>query len=357
MATGAGLEQHSPMLMAGEVRTALLLSRDALPAEAARQVLALVPGEPVRSRERPIRFAWSPDLLTGVDCQAPTPRRVRLVGTAVSRVSLTGGQIVQSSTWAAFRPGPAGRRRSWSHYLAHPGTVELLGATRPADLSTGFLAGPRAGVTIDLGAVNDRLLAVVQGRIIDKSPPFRAARTVLRWTAQGPTDGSEHARLTIDDDGLRTLRIVTSVVDPRAIEEMCADLARHDWLLTSLVALADRAVGAASAAERVQRLRPAMDRLVPAWMPGIRVPDELRTLWLKLESRSAWSLQWQKTVERIRDEVSLSMVEGLHALDRADRGHHETLSIDRHEDLPRPRRGFLRVVGDLIRGEESPQRQ
>src|ERR1700744_3285384 len=143
-------------LTIGEVHTGLLLTSTAVPVDTAVELLAIVPGGSVRTRQRPIRYAWSPEVLTGVDCSAPLADRggVRIVGTPATQVSLTDGHIVQAGTYATFRHDSAGRRRPWSHYLAQPGVLEVLGKTSEESLSTGFLRGPSTPTDLDLGGVN-----------------------------------------------------------------------------------------------------------------------------------------------------------------------------------------------------------
>ena len=47
-------------LTIGEVQTGLLLTSAAVPVDTAEELLAIVPGGSVRTRQRPIRYAWSP---------------------------------------------------------------------------------------------------------------------------------------------------------------------------------------------------------------------------------------------------------------------------------------------------------
>jgi len=100
-------------LTIGEVHTSLLLTSTAVPGDTAKELLAIVPGGSVRTRQRPIHYAWSPEILTGVDCTAPLAERreVRIVGTPATRLSLTDGRIIQAGTHATFREDSTGRRR------------------------------------------------------------------------------------------------------------------------------------------------------------------------------------------------------------------------------------------------------
>ena len=303
-------------LTIGEVHTALLLTSTAVPVDTAVELLAIVPGGSVRTRQRPIRYAWSPDALTGVDCAAPLAagsREVRVVGTPATRLSLTDGRIIQAGTHATLRHDPAGRRRPWSHYLAQPGVLELLGKASDDSLATGFLGGPAtAAAHLDLGAVNVRTLAAVQrSERLDHNPPFRGRPTRLRWSAE-TSDGEHEIVFTLGSDGLRTVRLRAPEPNPRALADFCADLALHDWLLSTLLDVVDRAVARSRpAAELISLLRPGIDNLVHAWMPAAHVSRTLDRIWQELDLRSGFSLQWQKTVERIRDQLSVGLVEAL----------------------------------------------
>jgi hypothetical protein len=300
-------------LTIGEVHTGLLLTSTAVPVDTAVELLAIVPGGSVRTRQRPIRYAWSPEVLTGVDCAAPlAEREVRVVGTPATRVTLTDGHVVQAETHATFRQGSAGRRHPWSHYLAQPGVLEVLGKASDESLATGFLGGAVTATALDLGAVNVRTLAAIQrSERLDRNPPFRARPTRLRWSAE-TSDSEQEIVFTLGADGLRTVRLRAPELDPRALADFCADLALHDWLLSTLLDIVDRAVARnRPAAELISMLRPGIDNLVHAWMPAARASRTLDGIWQELDLRSGFSLQWQRTVERIRDQISVGLIEVL----------------------------------------------
>jgi hypothetical protein len=278
------------------------------------ELLAIVPGGSVRTRQRPIRYAWSSEVLTGVDCAAPLAERreVRIVGTPATQVSLTDGRIIQAGTRATFRQDSAGRRRPWSHYLAQPGVLEILGKASEESLAAGFLRGPATLKDLDLGAVNVRAFASIQrSEHLDHAPPFRSRRTRLRWSAE-TSDGEQGIAFTLGADGLRTVRLRAPEPNPRALADFCADLALHDWLLSTLLDLVDRAVARSRpAGELISMLRPGIDHLVHAWMPAAHASRTLDRIWQELDLRSGFSLQWQKTVERIRDQLSVGLIEAL----------------------------------------------
>jgi hypothetical protein len=301
-------------LTIGEVHTGFLLTSTAVPVDTAMELLAIVPGGSVRTRQRPIRYAWSPEVLTGVDCAAPLAegREVRIVGTPATRLALTDGRIIQAGTHATLRQDSTGRRRPWSHYLAQPGVLELLGKASDESLATGFLCGPATATALDLGAVNVRTLATIQrSERLDRNPPFRSRRTRLRWSAE-TSDGEQEIFFTLGADGLRTVRLRSREPNPQALADFCADLALHDWLLSTLLDIVDRAVARSRpTAELISMLRPGIDHLVHAWMPAAHVSTTLSRIWQELDLRSGFSLQWQKTVERIRDQLSVGLVEAL----------------------------------------------
>src|SRR5690242_11003593 len=103
------------MIAIGEVQTGLLQHSAAVSSDFASRLLATGRGTRVRRAERPIAYAVSPDLITGVDCDlgGPFGPKVRGVGTTLSRVAITGGHVVQGSAYARVGRGDAGRRLPW----------------------------------------------------------------------------------------------------------------------------------------------------------------------------------------------------------------------------------------------------
>jgi hypothetical protein len=300
------------MLTLGEVHTGLLQHSSALPAEREAQAVALVYGERVRRSERPIAYAVSPDVLTGVDCASATRsgRRTRLVGTAVSRACLTGGHIVQGSTFLNVMRSDTGRRLPWSHYLSKPGVVETIGRADPDDLIRGFLVPETPVGTLDLGAMSGRAMDQVQQRArLDRKPPFKMWRTRLRWAAQvAAGDGAEpRVRFTVEEGHVRTVAITVAADSVGYVVELCEDLARHDWLLTALLQVVGRShIGALPRGEVVRRLAPAVDHLLHLWMPAARVDRSLLGVWESIERRPGFTRQWRASVARVRDQVAVS---------------------------------------------------
>jgi hypothetical protein len=302
-------------LTIGEVHTGFLLTSAAVSDDTAAELLAIVPGRSVRTRQRPIRCAWSPEALTGVDCSVSLAERreVRVIGTPSTQLSLTDGRIIQAGTHATFRYDQAGRRRPWAHYLAQPGVLEVLGKASEESLSAGFLGGPATTAALDLAAVNVRALASVQrSEGLDRNPPFRSKRTRLRWSAESSDREEQEITFTLGPDGLRTVRLRAAEPDPRALADFCADLALHDWLLSALLDIVNRALARSRpAAELIGMLRPGIDHLVHTWMPATQANKTLDRIWQELDLRAGFSVQWQTTVQRIRDQLSVGVIEAL----------------------------------------------
>jgi hypothetical protein len=306
------------VLVFGEVRTCLLQNSAAANQTDVAALLRLAPGERVRTSERPVAYAVSPELVSGVDCRMPAASgaRVRGVGTVTARAVVTGGRVLQSSTFTRLERGPSDRRLPWSHYLARPGVIQTIGGFDPADVTSGFFAPPLPTATVDLGALSEQIIRQVQGNArLDHVSPFKSRRTRLKWIASigGPADGE----FTITDDTTRTFRVSCDAVPMRSIVELCEDLAMHDWVLTTVLRIVERSqIGTSTGPEVLARLRPAIDHLLHLWMPGARVVTSLLSFWENLERRPGFSLQWQATVSRIRDQLAVHTLETLSRLPR-----------------------------------------
>jgi hypothetical protein len=302
------------LLAVGEVRTALLMNSVPLAPTGAEALLDLVAGSRVRSAERPLARAVSADLVHAVDCALRTGSgaKVRGIGTLLARANVTGGRVVQASARGAVVAGGT-RRLGWAHYLERLGTVEAVGRAVPDDLARGFPGDQAPGATLDPGAACGQLLAGVQGSpLLDHRPAFRARRTRLRWSAV-VAPGRAAGVFTVRDATERTLelRLPAEVFpdDTAALAGLCEDLARHDWLLSVVGDVAERACRGRADPASLRRLRPAVDHLLHLWMPGLDVPAELLSVWRDLEAAPGFSRQWQSCVDRIRDHMALSALE------------------------------------------------
>jgi hypothetical protein len=306
------------MLAVGEVRSCLVQHSATVPRRSVAALLQLQPGERVRVAERPVARAVSPDWLTGVDCQLPTASRTRCrgVGTVSARAIVTGGRVLQSSALVTVERGETNHRRPWSHYLARRGTVQTVGKFVATDLATGHLTGHTAGDGLDLGAISEQLITMVQlSDQLDHAAPLRAKRTRLRWAARigEPNIGSGRCELVVVDDVVRTLSLVLPEQPLPDILAFCENLALHDWLLSTVLTVVERAaeLGSVAGHDTVDRLQPAIDHLLHLWMPGAHVSPVMLSLWESLERRAGFTRQWNTTVAHIRDQLSLTMVAAL----------------------------------------------
>lgn len=297
----------------GEVHTGMIQHSAALSPAECERVLRLLQGERVHSFERPIAYAISPALLTGVDCALATRSGAapRAVGSVAARAGITGGRVLQGSAVAYVVRAPAARRLPWAHYLARPGQVEAIGRYTPQALVDGFLAVLPAPSTLELGALAGRTVDAIQAApALDRRPPLRTARVRLRWAAlvaPEPDAPAELLRFTMEPGHRRTVLLRTPAALLGAVGEFCADLALHDWLLSTLLGLIERSrIGARPGDEVVERLRPAVDHLLHLWMPAARTDPVTMPLWAALERRPGLDRQWRATVDRIRDQLALS---------------------------------------------------
>lgn len=298
-------------LMTGEVRTALLQNSSDIGPEVMANVLAILPGESVRTSLRPISYALSPELLTGVDCRLRTAKggHVLGVGTAFVRAAVTGGRVLQGSCYATLAAGPADHRLPWSHYLSRPGRIEIIGKAGRGDLAGELLAGDGEPDHLDLGAVSGRIIDRIQtSGVLDRRAPFRMPRTRLAWVLETTADRERppELRFVLVSKTLRTLHLVCSEEARPAVVSLCEDLALHDWLLTSLLALIAKAgIGSTPGAELSPMLHVPIDHLLHLWMPGAHLDQSLQWPWEALERYPGFTRQWQSSVNRIRDQVAV----------------------------------------------------
>ncbi|WP_067695327.1 SCO2521 family protein [Nocardia jejuensis] len=314
-----------PLVLLGEVRTALLPNSGALATREATALLSLLPGERVLMRERPLALAVSPSSAVGVDCQLATVSRSesRAIGTVGSHAALVGGRVVQSSSGTRVQRAADSNRRSWSHYLSRVGVVELIprigdDTAAAVDLTEGYLEGSGA-TTLDLASISERLLTRVRmDPRLDQRPPVRTAPTRLRWAArvaplvQGEVRGRTLFAFRLEEETIRSVRImVPTVRDLAGVQRFCEDLALHDWLLTTLGAALADADRAGPDRDPVAQLSPLLEQLVHLWMPGAHTPPRLRELWTRLENDPGFSRQWTAQVGQLRDRLAVATLEAL----------------------------------------------
>jgi hypothetical protein len=307
------------MLLLGEVHTGLLQNSTSVSHLCCAELLALILGERVRRSTRPIAHAVSPDILTGVDCQLPSNSRARVrgVGTVASHAAITGGHVLQGSTVAQIVKADADHRLPWSHYLSRPGIVEAFGRADLTDLAGGAIAIKQSQLSLDLSTISGRLMDAIQGsQNLDRRPPFKMARTRLRWVAirDEGNAASARAHFAIENDILRTLHLTSHSDDVSAVTGLCEDLALHDWLLTTLLLMIEASrIGDLPESHVVGSLKPAIDCLLHLWMPAARMDQSIAFLWEGLERRSGFTRQWQAMVNRVRDQAALATIALLQA--------------------------------------------
>ncbi|MGY0236891.1 SCO2521 family protein [Longispora urticae] len=286
-----------PRVVIGEIHTGLLPHSTSLTNSDVARLLAIVPGEPVRSHERPIRQATSPTHYVGVDGPLGGMSPKRAVGTVASRAVVTGGQVLQVSSYAFVVEGRHSRQ-GWQHYLGRPGVLEVAGRFSASTLLAGLFVKDRQTERIDMGAIGSRLYGTLQvDPGLDQMARLRLLRTHLRWTAVV----GEESRMVFRLDGGSTRTVTIDVHDGELGPALayCEDLALHDWLLTSIIAVADR-LGDIDTRQASARLRPVFDLLVPLWMPGARADEHAAARWRSLENSTRMSRQWEALVDRLR---------------------------------------------------------
>jgi hypothetical protein len=304
------------VIAVGEIHTALLPTSQALTLTAARGLLESVAGEGTAAWSRPVSSVTSSTRLTGVDCALPTvsAARVRGVGTVESRLSVVAGRVIQGAAQARLVSGTDGRRRPWSHYLARPGTVEVLTRWQQADVVTGLLSDYSGSGLLSLDAVSGRGMDDLQADDrLDRNPPVALARRRLRWVAQVATGDRPSSRLEVTVVSALESRawLVVPESDLPLVGPLCADLARHDWLLASAESLLERAgVGHRPAREVLHFVRPILDHLVPVWFPAAGLSVPAQRYWRAFDVATGAREHWALLTQRVRDQVGLAVAPG-----------------------------------------------
>jgi len=91
--------------------------------------------------------------------------------------------------------------------------------------------------------------------------------------------------------------------------DLVEDLALHDWLLSTVETELERArLGSGPMDKTLRSLRPLVDHVLHHWMPGARVRQDLLPLWNSLDRVHGLTRQWDISVNRVRDQLSLSTI-------------------------------------------------
>ncbi|MFF3572318.1 SCO2521 family protein [Nocardia jiangxiensis] len=313
-----------PLAVFGEIQTCLLPSRQVLDTPASVELLSAMKfGSAVISRERPVPLVISPNRLEGVDCNLAQYRadraggkRVHVIGTVASRTVVIGGRVLQGSSQTMVIRARGSDRQPWAHYLSRPGTIEALsGSASSGSLVDGYLR-PTAEDLLDLTSICGRMsnLTRVDPRLDQRIPFRRAGTTRLRWAVE-VGEPSEHAlpfSFRLDDDTVRSVRIVLPQEHIGEAQRFCEDLATHDWLLTTIGRVAGRFGAFETQPDALlDELSPVLDELVPLWMPGAHASPRLRPIWEGLESDPGFTRQWTARVGQLRDRMTTTTLKVL----------------------------------------------
>ncbi|MEU6860861.1 SCO2521 family protein [Glycomyces sp. NPDC046736] len=307
------------MLIVGEIHTALLPHSRPLTAEEARAALSLAVGETVVQWARPVAHTASPTLLHGVDCRLPLGAKpekrhadkgastVRAVGTVCSRAVLTGGHLLQGSAWTTVAAPEQPRRMPWSHYLAHPGTLETIGNFEARRLAEGFLLAEgrrdRTGLVDTAAIARHSIHDVLSRPVLDQRPPIKTGSTRLRWAAIADAGSGRAVAFRLVGNDRRRMSLVTGLCEPEQIAAAAEDLAVHDWLLTAVSARIALARIGDDPRHTLRTLRPVVDHLLHLWSSGTRTSQDLEFMWDQLERRPGLTRQWTTMTERVRSQI------------------------------------------------------
>jgi len=295
-----------PQVVLGAVTTGLLNTSEPLSLDAARQALALVPGVQADWRQYPVEQVVSPDLYFGLDCRlfVGSGSQPRIIGTARARAVLTAGHFLQGSASVEVLLGASKRRLPWSHYMAHTGVAESINKANPADIVTGFLRDRPGKSLLDLGNTGAHVMSLLdQAPQIDRRARLKTQTHRLLWAAHVQEDAEPDGHVDAGDDGVFRVQMSVTASQLPDFMEMCEILALHHWLLTALKNAFDRSSRTGPSAER--ELEAALSYLAHVWNPRAHLPHAMRGFWDALEDAAQLTWEWQTTLTRVRDKVSL----------------------------------------------------
>ncbi|MEY9934453.1 hypothetical protein ABH926_009121 [Catenulispora sp. GP43] len=297
-----------PQVVLGAVTTGLLNTSEPLALAAARQALALLPGVGASWRRHPVEQVVSPDLFFGLDCRlaVDTGAQPRVIGTARGRAVLTAGHVLQGSASMGVVLDNTKRRLPWMYYAARPGLGEVINKADPARLVRGFLEARTDRAVLDLGKTSSYVMSLLD-RVpqIDHQARLRTQTGRLLWAVHIQEDAKPYVLVEACEDGLARVRIATPALLVPQFVEFCEILALHDWLLAALKNAFDRSTRAHSGRRPEDELDPALTYLGHLWNPTAHLPDQMRGFWQELEKETQLTWEWQSTLTRVRDKVSL----------------------------------------------------
>lgn len=162
-------------------------------------------------------------------------------------------------------------------------------------------------------------------RVPESSAPVFQERnhgTVLRtqthcllWAAHIQEDIDPVVQIEAGEDGVFRSRIsIPSALLPQYVE-FCEILGLHVWLLAALRNTFERSTRRSRAGDG--ELDAVLIQLGHVWNPTAHLPRELRWLWAALDEEAQLGWEWQSTLTRVRDTVTLltrkAIEETLHA--------------------------------------------
>ena len=305
-APGEPVDRRRAQVVLGTVTTDLLNTSEPLPLDAARQVLALLPGVGADWRRHPIEQVVSPGLFFGLDCRLAvrSGAQPRAIGTARARAVLTAGHVLQGSAHVEVVLDASKRRLPWGHYMAHTGMVEVINKADPEDLVTGFLLAKPSSGALDLGTMGSYVMSLLDHvPQVDGEARLKTQTRRLLWAAHVQEGAEPAGRIEAGEDGVFRVRMTTPPALLPQFVEFCEVLALHDWLLAALKNAFDRSTRPRRRAE--DEIDPALSYLGHVWNPTAHLPWEMRWLWEALESEAQLTWEWQSTLTRVRDKVTL----------------------------------------------------
>ena len=106
--------------------------------------------------------------------------------------------------------------------------------------------------------------------MLDGKLPVACTRGSWRWAFQCPGPGGRHLfRFKILKDGTRLMRLSAPGHDIADLMDLVEDMALHDWLLSTVEGIVERAeLGSGPTEKMLIRVRPVIDHVLHHWMPG-----------------------------------------------------------------------------------------
>jgi hypothetical protein len=295
----------SPSRIFGVVSTALIQHNDALSLSESAEILRVVPrrrdlarAESVQQILRPVSLAWSPYRVTAIDPAVLGVQDRPIFGTAAGRAVVYGGRIVQGSTWVAVVPTLTAVRFPWADEVALAGTA-TVGSPTPRIL---LAAPPAKPPDLGLTAIADRLLDDVQSsRRLNHVVAFRASGARLYWVATLRNPRRSSTLTDFPAKGESVLHITApSDEPPETIIRFCEDVARHQWLLSTLArVLVQTERASLDEARRRQVLKTVSDQLTRLWIPMPHVDRQASEYWTEMADRLRLMQQWETLAARL----------------------------------------------------------